>query len=217
MVEPDVPQRTWRVPARIETARLVLRPYTLEDVAAMDDVIPANREHLLTFLPWAVDEPVGTEKRTELVEKFIADFKAGTAFTLGIFDRATGEFIGGTGLHLRDHPGHLEIGYWLAEHRQGEGLMTEAAAALTRVALQWSHSPFVEIRCSPANARSRLVPQRLGFALVDTLETTCGSDAREELTELWQLTPEAFLDSPASAEARPALVDGIGSPLAWPV
>ena len=69
----------------------------------------------------------------------------------------------------------------------------------------------------PANARSRRVPQRLGYALVDTLVTTCGSDAREELTELWQLTPEAFLDSPASAEARPALIDGIGSPLAWPV
>ena len=216
MDEPDV-TRKWRAPARIETERLVLRCYALADVAAMDHVIPANREHLETFLPWAREEPVGTQQRTELVEKFRTDFKAGTDFTLGIFERASGEFIGGTGLHLRDHPDHLEIGYWLAEHAQGQGLVTEAAGALTRVALQSSHSPFVEIRCAPGNERSRRVPQRLGFSLADTLVTTCGSDVREELTELWQLTQENFLDSPASAEPRPEIYDANGSPLAWAV
>lgn len=210
-------ERTWRVPARIETERLVLRCYEPGDVEAMDVVIPENREHLITFLPWAADEPLGTDKRRELVEKFMADFKAGSDFTLGIFDRESGALIGGTGLHLRDHPDHLEIGYWLAESAQGRGLITEAAAALSRVALQWSASPFVEIRCEPANTRSRRVPERLGFALADTKVATCGSDAREELTELWQLSPTAFLDSPASAEPRPQLFDGLGSPLAWPV
>ena len=214
-MEEPVVTRKWRAPARIETERLVLRCYALADVGAMDQVIPANRAHLETFLPWAREEPISTEQRSELVERFRADFKAGTDFTLGIFDRANGEFLGGTGLHLRDHPDHLEIGYWLAESRQGEGLVTEAAAALTRVALQASHSPFIEIRCAPDNARSRRIPQRLGYSLADTLVTTCGSDAREELTELWQLTAENYLDSPASAEPRPQLFDANGSPLAW--
>ena len=59
------------------------------DVAAMDQVIPANRAHLETFLPWAREEPISTEQRSGLVERFRADFKAGTDFTLGIFTAPT--------------------------------------------------------------------------------------------------------------------------------
>ncbi len=106
---------------------------------------------------------------------------------------------------------HLEIGYWLAEHAQGQGLMTEAAGALSRVALQFAHAPYVAICCHPANARSRGVPKRLGFAL------TGMKDVDGEPHEFWQLTQEAFLDSPASAEPRPQIDDANGSPLSWPV
>ena len=53
MTEPAAPKKKWRVPARIETERLVLRPYALDDVPAMDEVIPANRDHLIEFMAWA--------------------------------------------------------------------------------------------------------------------------------------------------------------------
>jgi RimJ/RimL family protein N-acetyltransferase len=183
----------------------------------MDDVIPANRAHLETFLPWAREEPIGTEKRTELINGFIAKFAAREDFTMGIFDRATGAYIGGTGFHTRQGPGVLEIGYWLAADAQGKGLMTEAAAALTRVAFSYAHAPRVEIRCEPANERSRGVPIRLGFTLEDTRMAVCGSDEREELAEIWVLTSETFADSGASAAPRPVLRDANGDQLAWPV
>jgi RimJ/RimL family protein N-acetyltransferase len=205
----------WRVPARIETQRLVLRCYTPEDVEAMDVVVPANKEHLETYLPWARDEPIGHEKRTELVSDFVAKFRAREDFVMGIFDRATGEYIGGTGLHTRQGPGVLEIGYWLAAHRQGEGLITEAAAALTRTAFSYAHAPRVEIHCEPTNVRSRNVPLRLGFVLEDTRVAPCGSDRREELNEFWVLNRENFADSAASAAPRPAIFDAQGSRLAW--
>jgi len=196
----------WRIPARIETQRLVLRRYELEDVPAMDIVIPANRDHLKEFLPWALEEPVGTVKRTELVEEFIAKFRAREDFTMGMFDRATGEYIGGTGFHTRQGPGILEIGYWLAEDRQGQGLMTEAAAALTRVAFSYAHAQRVEIRCELPNVRSGNVARRLGFAL----------DHIEDDNQVWALTAATFADSAASAAPRPDIFDATGSPLAWP-
>jgi RimJ/RimL family protein N-acetyltransferase len=208
MSEPDARQRKWRVPARIETERLVLRCYRLDDVAAMDQVIPANKGHLETFLPWARDEPVGLEKRTDLVTEFIAKHRARDDFTMGMFDRATGAYIGGTGFHTRQGPGALEIGYWLAEDRQGAGLMTEASAALTRVAFSYAGAPRVEIRCDGLNARSRNVARRLGFALDGTAE---------DGQEIWALTRATFEDAAASAAPRPALFDANGSPLAWPV
>lgn len=204
----DMAGSTWRVPARVETRRLVLRCYSLEDVAAMDEVIPANREHLEEFMEWARSEPIGTKARTELVEKFIAGYKAGTDFTMGIFTRDAGEYIGGTGYHVRDD--HLEIGYWLAGDRRGHGIMTEAAAALTRVALQFAFSPFVAICCEPANERSKGVPRRLGYAFAGMREL----DGVEH--EQYRLSSDAFLDSAASAEPRPAIFDALGSPLAWP-
>ena len=207
----------WRIPSRIVTERLTLRSYLLADVPAMDEVIPANRAHLETFLPWAREEPIGTEKRAELVADFAAKFAAREDFTMGIFDRETGNYIGGTGFHTRQGPGVLEIGYWLAEDAQGKGLMTEAAAALTRVAFSFAHAPRVEIRCEPANERSRGVPQRLGFVLEDTRMAVCGSDEREELAEIWVLTSATFPDSAASAAPFPDVYDANGDALAWPV
>jgi len=208
---------TWRVPARIETERLTLRSYSLDDVPAMDAVIPANKAYLETFLPWAKDEPIGTDKRTEIVEEFVAKFTAREDFTMGIFDRATGEYIGGTGFHTRQGPGILEIGYWLAEKRQGQGLMTEAAAALTRVAVSYAHAQRVEIRCNPQNIKSRNIPERLGFVFEGSHTGPCGSDQREELQEVWVLTPETFADAAASAAPRPQIFDATGSPLQWAV
>jgi len=202
-------QRIWRVPARIETERLVLRCYSLDDVAAMDEVIPANREHLVEFLAWAREEPVPTETRRAFVERFIEKYKEGGEYTMGVFTRGSGEYIGGTGFHVRED--HLEIGYWIAEHAQGQGLVTEAAGALARVALQFAFAPYVAICCDPANSRSRAVPQRLGFAPAG-LRPVDGV-----AHEFWQLTQEAFADSPANAEPRPALFDANGSPLAWRV
>ena len=202
-------QRMWRVPARIETERLTLRCYVPEDAEAMDEVIPANREYLLEFMAWAEVEPIGAENRRSLVAKFIEDFKAGTdEYTMGVFTK-DGAYLGGTGYHVRED--HLEIGYWLAEDAQGQGLMTEAAGALTRVALQYAFAPFVAICCDPANTRSKGIPLRLGYAFAGTRELE-GVDH-----EQYQLTQEAFLDSPASAEPRPHLFDGIGSPIPWPV
>ena len=214
MADPDVKQRKWRVPARIETERLVVRCYEPDDALAMDEVIPANREYLLEFMAWAHDEPIGMDNRRGLVEKFIAGYADGSDFTMGVFTRgsadgAGNEYIGGTGYHVRDD--HLEIGYWLAEDAQGQGLMTETAAALSRVALQFAFAPFVAICCHPANVRSRGVPKRLGYSLNGM------KDVDGEPHEFWQLTQAAFLDSPASAEARPEIYDANGSPLAWAV
>ncbi len=213
-----MPRDQWTAPARIETERLVLRCYTLDDIPALDTVVPANRERLITYLPWAEHEPLAPSARRETVQGFIDGFAAGSDFTLGIFDRATGAYLGGTGLHLRVHlpPDTLEIGYWLAADAEGKGLMTEAAAALTWVALAAMRAKRVEIHCDPANTRSRAVPARLGYVLEDTRHGPCGGDGREALQEIWAITRGTFAGSPASATPRPAIHDAAGHAMDWP-
>lgn len=56
-----------------------------------------------------------------------------------------------------------EIGYWLAEAYQGQGLMTRTIYGACRYFFDELGLNRVEIRCDPANTRSRAIPERLGF------------------------------------------------------
>ena len=89
----------------------------------------------------------------------------GTNFVYGVYDPA-GRLVGGTGYHVRNGPGALEIGYWLARIAEGKGLMTRVAAALTEAAATVDGVTRVEIHCDAANVRSAAIPERLGYALV---------------------------------------------------
>ena len=56
-----------------------------------------------------------------------------------------------------------ELGYWIAEEYEGQGLITKACRSLTENAFKKWKLHKVEIHCAVANKRSRAVPTRLGF------------------------------------------------------
>jgi RimJ/RimL family protein N-acetyltransferase len=99
-----------------------------------------------------------------LLRRFRGNFDRGEDFVYGIFSRNETEVVGGTGLHPSVGEGAFEIGYWIRASRVGEGLATEAAAALTRVAFELCGVDRVEIRVEPANAASVAVPRKLRYA-----------------------------------------------------
>lgn len=72
-------------------------------------------------------------------------------------------------MHTRRGEGVFEIGYWIRASRAGEGLATEATAALTRVAFEVCGVERVEIRADPANLPSLAIPRKLGFVEEGTL------------------------------------------------
>jgi ribosomal-protein-serine acetyltransferase len=61
------------------------------------------------------------------------------------------------------------VGYWLGERYQGRGLMTRAVAAVVEHAVSVWQLNRIEIRAAVGNARSRAIPQRLGFRAEGTL------------------------------------------------
>jgi ribosomal-protein-serine acetyltransferase len=74
------------------------------------------------------------------------------------------QIIGVAGFHAIDWTRKsTSIGYWLAADRQGAGLMTAAVCALLDHAFESWGLNRVEIRAGVLNARSRAIPQRLGF------------------------------------------------------
>lgn len=156
-------------PDRFETARLLLRLPLPGDGAALNEAVIESLEHLRPWLPWAQQAPTLAESEANVRQAYLA-FLAREDLRFHLFLKETGELVGATGLHcIRWEVPSFEIGYWVRRSRQGQGLITESTEALTRFAFDTLGARRVEIRLDPTNARSRAIPERLGYELEGVL------------------------------------------------
>ena len=114
-------------------------------------------------MPWAHEAPLPLEQTVELLRGFRGAFDLGRDYVYGILAPDESEALGGSGLHTRAGAEAFEIGYWIRASRSGEGLGTEATAALTRVGIELCGAGRIEIRVDPENAPSLAIPRKLGF------------------------------------------------------
>lgn len=175
-------------PDRIELDDgVVLRRYTDADLPQIAATVNAELEHLRPFMPWA-GGPVTVESQAEWLHGVYQRQVQGTEVAYGMF---RGEaLLGACGLHARRGPGVVEIGYWLRADEQGKGLVTAAAAALTRYAASIPGVRRVEICCDRANIRSAAVPRRLGFTHVGDEERMMEAPGETGLHMVWSLEVE---------------------------
>jgi RimJ/RimL family protein N-acetyltransferase len=203
--------RAASAPFRIETARLRLCSLGPEHAAQVQSVVTANKEHLQVWLPWVRSEPLTFEARLELLRGMRHNFAGGIDFVYGIFESSSGDYVGGAGLHRRLGPGALEIGYWIAAEREGRGLVTEAVAALVIASFELMTMERLEIRCSPANVRSRKVAERAGFRFAGKVEMGGFSGTGELEDKLaWALDAREYVAHPLSRSPKPRLFDALG-------
>jgi ribosomal-protein-serine acetyltransferase len=138
----------------------VLRPFEPTDAGELTEAVAASREHLARWLPWA--ESHGFEDSVEYLERKSAQIEANDGFEGPIvIDR---QIVGAAGFHGIDWINRsTSIGYWLAADAVGRGLMSGAVRALVDHAFAvWElHRVIIEVVVD--NARSRAIPERLGF------------------------------------------------------
>ena len=156
-------------PYRIVTERLVVRCWSPPDAPLLKEAVDSSIDYLRPWMPWAADEPQPLEQKVELLRQFRGKFDLGHDLTYGIFSRDESTVVGGTGLHTRVDPVSFEIGYWVRADRAGQGLCTEATAALTRAVFELTDIERIEIRVDPANEASRAIPRKLGYTEEATL------------------------------------------------
>lgn len=199
---------------RILTDRLEVRCWEPADAFDLKRAIDSSLEHLRPWMPWAAQEPEPLEDKVERLRSFRAMFDRDEDYIYGIFERGSGQVVGGTGLHLRHGPNAREIGYWLRADREGQGLMSETVAALTRVAFEVDGVRWVEIRCQPNNERSAAVPRRLGFSHEATLAARVDDplDGGPRDLEVFTMMRDAY-DRSACAEAALEAYDAAGARL----
>jgi ribosomal-protein-serine acetyltransferase len=123
--------------------------------------VQANRDHLLPWMPWAEDP--SREDTLEFLRASRRRLAADDGFDAAIVDE-DGRIIGSIGFHAVDWKNRTtSLGYWLAEHRQGRGTMTEAVRAMAGHAFDTWKLNRVELRAATGNSASRYVAQRAGF------------------------------------------------------
>jgi len=182
-----------RLPDRIVTERLVLRQWTVADVAALTAAVEQSREHLLPWMPWAAYEPLPATERARMIEQWRAEHDRGLDAVYGVLlgdspeDTGPEIIVGGCGLHRRRGPGVLEIGYWLHVDHTGRGYATELARALTDAAFEIDRIDRVEIHHDRANVRSAGVPRRLGFTLVAESADAATAPGEEGIDCCWSI------------------------------
>ena len=197
---------------RIETQRLVIRCWDPKDAALLQEAAAASKEHLLPFMPWAVNEPQTVEQKIDLTRRFRGTFDRGEDYVYGIFNQDESRALGGTGLHTRVKDNALEIGYWLHKDFINQGYITESTAALTKVGFEIYHLDRMEIHCSVENLASAAVPRKLGYIHEATRRRFAYAYGNPSDSMIWTLFADEYPNTP-SASAIIRAFDVVGNSL----
>lgn len=160
------------LPSAVTTERLLLRVPQPGDGAALCTAVQeslAELRQFLGFLPWVASEP--TPESSEVrCRSGAANFVLRTDLPFLVFEKASGQLLGGAGLHrtVWTTP-KTEVGYWMRSSRAGRGHAREAVSALVHYAFEHVRAVRVELITDEANAASCRVAERCGFVLEGTL------------------------------------------------
>jgi ribosomal-protein-serine acetyltransferase len=137
--------------------RLIQHPHCRELFRVMD----ANRNHLRPWHPW-IDLIRSTTDLDRFITGWLQQFSQNRGFHAGIWHE--GELCGVINhLNVDWVNRSTVLSYWLDEAHQGRGIMTAACRAFVSHAFNTLKLNRVTIECAGRNARSRGIPERLGF------------------------------------------------------
>lgn len=171
-------------PPILETERLILRPLRLDDAPRIQTYF-ANWEvvrPLSARIPWPYPDDGAETNVRESLEKQARH--EGLCWAIILKD-GEDDLIGRIDLRPDDSERSMR-GFWLARPYWGQGLMTEAAEAVTAYAFDVLNWPHLYVTNVDSNIRSRRIKEKQDFELIDTV-TTDGVEG-PATTEVWRLT-----------------------------
>ena len=135
----------------------------LEETDAIDifEAIDSQRKYLGKWLPFVAFTKEVSDSQ-EFVNSVINTPEE--RFELQFTIRKQDKFIGLIGFKDTDRTNKkTEIGYWLSEKYQKQGIITRSVEKLCDFAFNELDLNRVQIRCAVGNQRSKNIPRRLGF------------------------------------------------------
>ena len=161
--------RLYRSTVQLDTQRLLLPPLTGQHTEGLASVY-ADAE-VAKYIGGSTLDAAATAIQVARFQSIWTTLGYGQS---AVIVRASDEFIGRVGLHPWPEWNEVEIGWVIARHAQGQGYATEAASSWVRVAFGELALPRLTSVIDPDNYRSRLLAERLGFAVHRTDVTATG-------------------------------------------
>lgn len=188
----------------LSTRRLLLRPLAWSDADALQASFP--RWEIVRFLTDAVPWPYPPDgAATYLRDVVLPAMQAGRAWHWSIrLLEAPDRLIGAIG--LTDSPDDNR-GFWLDPDWHGQGLMSEASAAVTAHWFEALGRSVLRVPKAIANTASRRISERSGMRVVATGEKAFLSGRHP--FELWEITAAEWRERPA--RPRVVILNGAGS------
>ncbi len=138
-----------------------IRPYRLDDAAALHEAAIESVWEVRPFMPWCrADLTVGAARYW--IEEQVSAFAAGRAFEFVIV-APNGRFLGSCGLNQIDEANHrANLGYWVRSSACGHGVATEAIQQLVQWAFGNTDLVRLEAVVSTQNAASLRAAEKSG-------------------------------------------------------
>jgi RimJ/RimL family protein N-acetyltransferase len=147
----------------IDTARLRLRPFTLDDLDEYYTAIRSDPD-VMRFLPGGQPQP---RERAKQVIRFFIDYWRDHDFgAFAIVDRADDRLIGQCGLQIIPGQTDVELFYALAKPYWGKGYASEAGRACLRYGFESAGLDRIFAMFVPGNTASERVMIKLGMKSV---------------------------------------------------
>jgi [ribosomal protein S5]-alanine N-acetyltransferase len=147
----------------IETERLLIRPFTLDDAEALHAVWgdPASER----FTAGGGRTPATVAETKSFLARIVADQEKHGFASSAVIEKETGRLIGDCGIFVSPDQPELELAYGFARDRWGLGYATEAAAACVRAGFEQLDVDRIVADVDVTNRASIRVLEKLGFEL----------------------------------------------------
>jgi RimJ/RimL family protein N-acetyltransferase len=142
---------------------VVLRRYTAADVPLLFEAAYESRGPGFTeWMPWC-HQSYTLEESSEYVLSREQAWGQGDEYAFGVFDSATGRYLGGSGINqIQKAHGYGNLGYWIRRSAWGHGYAVAATLATARFAFQELSLVRAEIVIAVGNEKSRRVAEKAG-------------------------------------------------------
>ena len=171
----------------LETKRLFLRPLRLADAADAEELFP--QWEIVKFLnagvPWPCPKGLALRQYRDVI---LPAIEGGEEWHWSLRLKESPErMIGKISLHQNEWDNR---GYWLGLPWQGQGLMTEAVAAVNDYWFDVLGFKVLRAPKAVANIASRRISEKTGMRLISTVERDYVSGRLP--AEIWEITAEEW-------------------------
>ncbi|MGO4304524.1 MULTISPECIES: GNAT family N-acetyltransferase [unclassified Cupriavidus] len=170
----------------------MLRPFRAADVAQF---VAAVRESMATvgvWMPWARIDYNAYDAQ-EWFARCDVNMADGSAFDIGVFAPDGRELYGGVAINqIRREDNLGNLGYWIRQGRQRQGLATGAATMMACHGFHGLGLTRLEIVAAEANLASRGVAERVGAQFECIARNRLILRGRPIAAAVYSLVPESF-------------------------